>query len=699
MKQRAVSEILADRQEPSIDGIIVIDQFGTVLTFDAAAQELFGYHEEEILNQPLTLLMSDAQKKPHKNYIERANQRHATSHKALHLKQTIIGKHKQGHSIPLAITVSQDTSSDQIHYTGVIQDLRKHESQLTQLFQDFQTNTQALSQRIEFEEILNRHGNQLLSCEDKAFYSTMEQALQGVGQFLHLDHGYILQLSADVSQAQLWAEWRRSVHLMKPFPSRFTIPNSPATLSVFATQKTLVLSEENKHEHRELYQLAQQLSPNGFLTTRISPIFSDQKTLVGCIGFSTLDQGHHLDEAEVSLLNLATQMLVNAWGRHQLILVAREAEEKIRAKNKLLANKAAFSQTLLRTSNALFLAERKEFANAVKEVLLQAALISGHQQASLYFNQQASAAVTHFLQQYLDHDQLSLAKNKTLIGYIENKLQQEDIFQLENLSFGQVPSTLQDELKSTRIEGFTAVKLCRGKHYLGFICFYNSLPVLNSNEENLRFLQLTGQALTSAIEHHGIQNHLELSEQNLTRANALLSQQALQDALTGLANRRAFDHAIEQEFDRAMRHNDQLTLLMCDIDYFKRYNDYFGHPQGDVCLQQVAKVMQSTFNRAGELCARYGGEEFAILLPSISSEEAKKQAQRLLDKLYNCHIEHAPDAASDYLSISIGIAQYSQGSNKGNYTGHADLIEAADKALYQAKNNGRNQLAWANEAE
>ena len=242
----------------------------------------------------------------------------------------------------------------------------------------------------------------------------------------------------------------------------------------------------------------------------------------------------------------------------------------------------------------------------------------------------------------------------------------------------------------------SAVKLSRADKKMGFIIFYNSLPVLNSNDENLRFLQLTGHNLAAAIQHHSIQFDLELSEQNLLSANRMLAQQALHDALTGLPNRRAFDHGLLQEFDRAQRHSSNLTLLMCDIDYFKYYNDHFGHPQGDVCLQQVAQLLQRTFNRAGEICARYGGEEFAIILPSINQQEAEIQAQRLLSKLLKCKIEHAPDAPLDFISLSIGIAQLTPIQP---YVDTTALINAADKALYLAKNNGRNRLAWATKAE
>ena len=135
---------------------------------------------------------------------------------------------------------------------------------------------------------------------------------------------------------------------------------------------------------------------------------------------------------------------------------------------------------------------------------------------------------------------------------------------------------------------------------------------------------------------------------------------------------------------------------MCDIDSFKLYNDYYGHPQGDECLKQVAKVLQDTFNRAGELSTRYGGEEFAIILPSITRAEAEQQAHRLINNLENTKIPHAPGSPRPYVTISVGIAQF---STQQHINSRHALLEAADQALYQAKMNGRNQLAWATEEE
>lgn len=696
LKQRAVRDILAENQEPAIDGIIVIDSHGVILAFDSAARNLFGYASEEVLGHPLDILMQEATAKMHPSYLKRAAKKSNNEAKQLHLERDIIGKHKLGHSIPLAITVSADHSTDSIRFTGVIQDLRKHEEQLTKLFQDFQATTDALNQRIEFEGLLNTHGNELLSCSASDFYATMEDTLQSIAKYLSLDHAFILKLSDDLSQASLWAEWRRSVSLMKPFPDRFSIPNSQEFVQVLLANEVIVIAQGQDKDNEILFHLAQQLSPNGFHSSRISPILNDKGSLAGVIGFSILDPEQYPSEAQISLLSLARQLIINAWGRHQLILQTHEAEAKIQVKNKLLANKAAFSQTLLRGSNSLFLSTRDNIERNIQQVLIQAALISGHQQALIYFEKGGTNHLDSFIQQHLNIDPDGQQECPELIQWIRKEFNQKATLQVDDTNKLVLNNELSLELQAHKIQGFTAIKLNRADLLIGVIIFYNSLPILNNNDESLRFLQLTGQNLSAAIQHHSIQFDLEISEQNLLSANRMLSQQAFNDALTGLANRRAFDHSLSQEFDRAKRHNSNLTLLMCDIDYFKYYNDHYGHPQGDTCLQHVAKLMQRTFNRAGELCTRYGGEEFAIILPSISHQEAEHQAQRLINELVKSKIKQSPSAPLEYISLSVGIAQLSP---EHSYQDDITLINAADQALYQAKNNGRNQLAWASKAE
>jgi len=378
-----------------------------------------------------------------------------------------------------------------------------------------------------------------------------------------------------------------------------------------------------------------------------------------------------------------------------LILQSRQAEKRIKAKNKQLATRAKLTKVLLESSNSLYLMGETQFQTNINETLDKASQVTRHQNTIIYFEPKGFQ-VNDFLDQFLNQKRLENDEFPSLIEYINKQLTTHKTYQVANLNNKILPESVIADLAKLNIESFTAVKMNRGDHNLGFICFYNDHPFEESYESSLNFLQITGQHISSAIEHHSTYYNLRVSEQKLLRANHLLTQQALQDALTAIPNRRAFDNSFNLEFDRAKRYKNNLTLFMCDIDFFKLYNDYYGHPQGDECLKQVAKVLQSTFNRAGELVTRFGGEEFTILLPSINRTEAEQQAHRLIKRLEKQHIAHSPKSSLPYVTISIGIAQYSA---EKTYVDNRALLEAADKALYLAKVNGRNRLAWAPEEE
>lgn len=161
------------------------------------------------------------------------------------------------------------------------------------------------------------------------------------------------------------------------------------------------------------------------------------------------------------------------------------------------------------------------------------------------------------------------------------------------------------------------------------------------------------------------------------------------DSLTGLRNRRAFDDRIGEEWRRAIRGAYPVSLLFVDVDFFKLYNDAYGHRAGDKCLIKIAQAMEKDFVRGGEFVARYGGEEFVVLLPNTDLNEAEKSAAHLLKAVQNLQIEHKQSSVSAYVTVSIGIASLApvQNMNKD------DLIEMADSALYAAKHAGRNQCA------
>ena len=173
---------------------------------------------------------------------------------------------------------------------------------------------------------------------------------------------------------------------------------------------------------------------------------------------------------------------------------------------------------------------------------------------------------------------------------------------------------------------------------------------------------------------------LGLIEYQVTALKSL----TLTDALTGLPNRREFDARLAAEFSRKQRHKQSLALLMLDVDYFKRYNDRYGHPAGDSALKELAKILTASVSRSADLAARIGGEEFAILLPDTDIAGAMAVADRARNMLHELGIPHADSSVASCLTISVGIAI------AGDETIDAFIIRA-DQALYQAKNAGRDR--------
>lgn len=159
------------------------------------------------------------------------------------------------------------------------------------------------------------------------------------------------------------------------------------------------------------------------------------------------------------------------------------------------------------------------------------------------------------------------------------------------------------------------------------------------------------------------------------------------DDLTGIANRRYFNRYLSQEWRRSSRETSPLSLLICDLDFFKAYNDYYGHQAGDDCLRQVAGVISQTLKRPADLVARYGGEELAVILPNTDSQGAETVAEELCLAVRGLQIPHHLSEASSHVTISIGISTLVPTQE----TVLENLIMAADMALYRAKATGRNR--------
>ena len=164
------------------------------------------------------------------------------------------------------------------------------------------------------------------------------------------------------------------------------------------------------------------------------------------------------------------------------------------------------------------------------------------------------------------------------------------------------------------------------------------------------------------------------------------------DALTGIANRRHFDVSMDKEMRRAKRNFLPLSLLMIDIDYFKAYNDHFGHQNGDRCLTRVAGALAAMLNRPSDLIARYGGEEFAVILPDVNARQSVVLAETMRRRVAELAIEHPVSQVSGFVTVSIGVSTAPGADDLDTTT----LLGHADRALYAAKHEGRNRVVAHN---
>ncbi|MDX1694199.1 MAG: diguanylate cyclase [Ketobacteraceae bacterium] len=200
----------------------------------------------------------------------------------------------------------------------------------------------------------------------------------------------------------------------------------------------------------------------------------------------------------------------------------------------------------------------------------------------------------------------------------------------------------------------------------------------------------------SKIEENNLQlqrqkAELESTQKELQLANKALTRLAKTDKLTKLANRMALDDKLANDWHTLGRLKKPLSFLMIDIDYFKQFNDNYGHQAGDECLQQIALIILGTIRRSSDLLARYGGEEFAIVLPGVEAEQACQLAAKILDVVRESNIEHKYSNVAQHVTLSIGVNCVTPSRDSSV----EQLIDGADQALYQAKSNGRDQYQVA----
>ena len=225
----------------------------------------------------------------------------------------------------------------------------------------------------------------------------------------------------------------------------------------------------------------------------------------------------------------------------------------------------------------------------------------------------------------------------------------------------------------------------RPKKLWGMVVAYNASHPRKWQEWEIEFLRKLTTQVTVAIQQSQLCCRLQT-------VNHRLQKLAILDGLTGIANRRYFDLVLDKEWQRLAREQQPLSLILCDVDYFKAYNDTYGHQQGDRCLQKLAQILQQSTRRAADLPARYGGEEFALILPNTNAPGALFLAHNIIRQLAQKHLIHESSQVSDIVTLSIGVTTKIPQPNQPSST----IIEAADNLLYRAKRAGRDRVAVDN---
>ncbi|WP_448379709.1 diguanylate cyclase domain-containing protein [Gloeomargarita sp.] len=229
------------------------------------------------------------------------------------------------------------------------------------------------------------------------------------------------------------------------------------------------------------------------------------------------------------------------------------------------------------------------------------------------------------------------------------------------------------------MQAFLAVPVVLGERLWGLLTAHHySTPRTWSPHEVNMLQQLTMQ-LASAIQQAQLYQQLEI-------ANGELRRLAASDGLTQLSNRRRFDEYLAETWQRLLQKPAPLSLILADIDFFKSYNDTYGHVAGDECLQRVAQAIRQVVTGATGLVARYGGEEFGVILPDTPLAPAMTVAERMRVKVVQLRIPHANSPVHEYVTLSLGVSSMLPSPQ----TAPAQLVAAADQALYQAKQQGRN---------
>ncbi|MUG98326.1 diguanylate cyclase [Scytonema sp. UIC 10036] len=365
-------------------------------------------------------------------------------------------------------------------------------------------------------------------------------------------------------------------------------------------------------------------------------------------------------------------------------LVLRSLQVQLQQKNQELCQQNAQLQLLLKATEEI--SSAASIDSALKSVLALICQTIGWDLGEAWIvNSEGTAlecsqgwyASTPELSKFRDEShQLTFCPNVGLPGRIWVSKQPEWLFDVSNND-----DNIFCRRKLANRVGLKAafgVPILFEEKFLAILVFFSK----NAMSPQSRVLEL----VTAIATQIGSLIQRKKSEVALHQANHELERLINLDGLTQVANRRRFDQVLEFEWCRLRREQLPLSLILCDVDYFKRYNDTYGHIAGDVCLQKIAQAISNSAKRPADLVARYGGEEFAVLLPNTNLEGAVKVADLIQQQIQELYLPHIESNISQYVTLSLGVSSLVPTHKESKEI----LIRVADRALYEAKKRGRN---------
>lgn len=368
--------------------------------------------------------------------------------------------------------------------------------------------------------------------------------------------------------------------------------------------------------------------------------------------------------------------------------------ELVQARTSELESLTESQSLVLTLSNRLIHAPYERFDESLRSCLQEVAQRLAASDALWFFPGIRGEALPVFLQWHDpvpdEHRQLLLVRWATRLSH---GFGEQDLTLYSRRAEATRQFSLEEVVafQSLPIGACALARLCSGEEDFGFLFFGRPDHAGVWNPQDRALLALAAQMFLHSARHKAQLLELLAARDALREANRQLEDLSRHDPLTGLYNRRHFDEVRQDEYRRALRNGLPLSLLICDIDCFKGYNDHNGHASGDECLRAVAGAMLASLPRSGDLLARIGGEEFAVLLPATSRFDALKVAERIRRAVEALAIPHPASCVGSAVTVSVGAAQLDPDEDAG----FDALFEAADQALYKAKELGRNRVEVA----